>query len=106
MKTYLSRNISFILKGAFGNEGEPRWLCVVPADFYQCGSVRSSVCPVRSPPWSSPSPALMPSQNLMKKECFTSGTVSSASFRRRFIRKRRVAPGGQHDAATDCQLCR
>ncbi|XP_049919742.1 atrial natriuretic peptide receptor 1 [Epinephelus moara] len=42
----------------------------------------------------------------MKKECFASGTLSSASLKRRFIRKRRVAPGAQQDADSDCQLCR
>uniref|UniRef100_A0A3B4T9I1 guanylate cyclase n=1 Tax=Seriola dumerili TaxID=41447 RepID=A0A3B4T9I1_SERDU len=48
----------------------------------------------------------MSSLDLMKKECFASGTRSSASFKRRFIKKRRVAPGGQQDADSDCQLCR
>ncbi|KAM7411030.1 hypothetical protein PAMA_021149 [Pampus argenteus] len=48
----------------------------------------------------------MSSLDLMKKECFTSGTLSSASFKRRLIKKRRVAPGLQQDADSDCQLCR
>ncbi|XP_074537099.1 uncharacterized protein LOC141798986 [Halichoeres trimaculatus] len=42
----------------------------------------------------------------MKKECLASGTLSSASFRRRFIKKSRVAPGGPQDVEGDCQLCR
>lgn len=48
----------------------------------------------------------MSSLDLMKKECFASGTLSSASFKRRFIKKRRVAPWAQQDAGSDCQLCR
>ncbi|KAG7224295.1 hypothetical protein INR49_000538, partial [Caranx melampygus] len=48
----------------------------------------------------------MSSLDLMKKECFTSGTRSSASLKRRFIKKRRVAPGPQQDADSECQLCR
>ncbi|KAM7405448.1 hypothetical protein PAMP_012710 [Pampus punctatissimus] len=48
----------------------------------------------------------MSSLDLMKKECFTSGTLSSASFKRRLIKKRRVAPGLQQDADSECQLCR
>ncbi|KAL7399426.1 hypothetical protein ABVT39_024136 [Epinephelus coioides] len=48
----------------------------------------------------------MSSLDLMKKECFASGTLSSASLKRRFIRKRRVAPGAQQDGDSDCQLCR
>ncbi|XP_067447343.1 uncharacterized protein [Thunnus thynnus] len=47
----------------------------------------------------------MSSLDLMKKECFTSGTLSSASLKRRFIKKR-VAPGAQQDADSDCRLCR
>uniref|UniRef100_A0A4W6E8B8 guanylate cyclase n=1 Tax=Lates calcarifer TaxID=8187 RepID=A0A4W6E8B8_LATCA len=48
----------------------------------------------------------MSSLDLMKKECFTSGTSSSASLKRRFIKKRRIAPRAQDDADSDCQLCR
>ncbi|XP_041655601.1 receptor-type guanylate cyclase gcy-18 [Cheilinus undulatus] len=48
----------------------------------------------------------MSSLDLMKKDCLASGTLSSASFKRRFIKKSRVAPGGQQDAEGDCQLCR
>ncbi|XP_045912767.1 uncharacterized protein LOC123975365 isoform X1 [Micropterus dolomieu] len=48
----------------------------------------------------------MSSLDLMKKECLAAGTLSSASLKRRFIKKRRVAPGGQQDADSDCQLCR
>nr|XP_046254058.1 uncharacterized protein LOC124063934 [Scatophagus argus] len=48
----------------------------------------------------------MSSLDLMKKECFASGTLSSASLKRRFIKKRRVAPRAQRDAGGDCQLCR
>ncbi|XP_026187423.1 uncharacterized protein LOC113145200 [Mastacembelus armatus] len=48
----------------------------------------------------------MSSLDLMKKECFASGTLSSASLKRRFIKKRRVAPWPQQDADSDCQLCR
>ncbi|KAK5863064.1 hypothetical protein PBY51_000122 [Eleginops maclovinus] len=42
----------------------------------------------------------------MKKECLRSGTLSSASLKRRFLKKRRVAPRAQQDADRDCQLCR
>ncbi|KAI4823766.1 hypothetical protein KUCAC02_012335 [Chaenocephalus aceratus] len=48
----------------------------------------------------------MSSLALMKKECLRSGTLSSASLKRRFLKKRRVAPGAQQDADRDCQLCR
>ncbi|XP_034447306.1 receptor-type guanylate cyclase gcy-19 isoform X2 [Hippoglossus hippoglossus] len=48
----------------------------------------------------------MSSLDLMKEQCFTSGTRSSASLTRRFIKKRRVAPGTQQDADSDRQLCR
>ncbi|CAJ1055226.1 receptor-type guanylate cyclase daf-11-like isoform X1 [Xyrichtys novacula] len=48
----------------------------------------------------------MSSVDLMKKECLASGTLSSASFQRRFIKKSRVAPRGLQDAEGDCQLCR
>nr|XP_020481244.1 receptor-type guanylate cyclase daf-11-like [Monopterus albus] len=48
----------------------------------------------------------MSSLDLMKKECFASGTLSSASLKRRFIKKRRVAPWAQQDADPDRQLCR
>ncbi|XP_054868650.1 uncharacterized protein LOC118470921 [Amphiprion ocellaris] len=48
----------------------------------------------------------MSSLDLMKKECFASGTLSSASFKRRFIKKGRVAPKARQDADSDCQLCR
>ncbi|XP_037628800.1 uncharacterized protein LOC119489895 isoform X1 [Sebastes umbrosus] len=48
----------------------------------------------------------MSSLDLMTKECFTSGTLSSASLKTRFIKKRRVAPRAQQDADSDCQLCR
>ncbi|TMS16677.1 Atrial natriuretic peptide receptor 1, partial [Larimichthys crocea] len=42
----------------------------------------------------------------MKTECLASGTLSSASIKRRLINKRRVAPRAQQDADSDCQLCR
>ncbi|XP_036958778.1 soluble guanylate cyclase gcy-37 isoform X1 [Acanthopagrus latus] len=42
----------------------------------------------------------------MKKECLASGTLSSASLKRRFIKRRRVAPRAQQDAGSDCRLCR
>uniref|UniRef100_A0A3B5KFI8 guanylate cyclase n=1 Tax=Takifugu rubripes TaxID=31033 RepID=A0A3B5KFI8_TAKRU len=42
----------------------------------------------------------------MKKECFASGTLSSASFKRRLKKKRRVAPWAQQDAGGDSKLCR
>uniref|UniRef100_A0A8C4HRZ6 guanylate cyclase n=1 Tax=Dicentrarchus labrax TaxID=13489 RepID=A0A8C4HRZ6_DICLA len=48
----------------------------------------------------------MSSLDLMKKECLASGTLSSASLKRRFIKKRRVAPRAQQDADSDCPLCR
>ncbi|XP_039859630.1 uncharacterized protein LOC120716243 [Simochromis diagramma] len=48
----------------------------------------------------------MTSLDLMKKQCFASGTLSSASLKRRFIKNSRVAPGRQHDAGSECQLCR
>ncbi|KAK5894112.1 hypothetical protein CesoFtcFv8_010835 [Champsocephalus esox] len=48
----------------------------------------------------------MSSLALMKKECLRSGTLSSASLKGRFLKKRRVAPGAQQDADRDCQLCR
>ncbi|XP_071331220.1 guanylyl cyclase C-like isoform X2 [Trachinotus anak] len=48
----------------------------------------------------------MSSLDLMKKECLASGTRPSASLKRSFIKKRRVAPGAQQDADGDCQLCR
>ncbi|CAK6968730.1 adenylate cyclase type 9 isoform X1 [Scomber scombrus] len=48
----------------------------------------------------------MSSLDLMKKECFTSGTLSSTSFKRGFIKKKRVAPGTQQDVDSDCWLCR
>lgn len=42
----------------------------------------------------------------MKKECFAPRTLSSASFKRRFRKKRRVAPWAPQDAGGDSQLCR
>ncbi|KAE8293080.1 Atrial natriuretic peptide receptor 1 [Larimichthys crocea] len=48
----------------------------------------------------------MSSLDLMKTECLASGTLSSASIKRRLINKRRVAPRAQQDADSDCQLCR
>ncbi|XP_034551360.1 receptor-type guanylate cyclase daf-11-like isoform X1 [Notolabrus celidotus] len=48
----------------------------------------------------------MSSLDLMTKECLASGTLSSASFKRRFLKKSRVAPGGLQDAEGDCELCR
>ena len=61
---------------------------------YEC--VSQSLCSI----------SLMSSLDLMKEQCFTSGTRSSASLTRRFIKKRRVAPGTQQDADSDRQLCR
>ncbi|XP_039460634.1 guanylate cyclase soluble subunit beta-2 [Oreochromis aureus] len=81
------------------NEVDTTWL-VTCADFYQrffiCGESNNS----------SSSTSLMTSLDLMKKQCFASGTLSSASLKRRFIKKSRVAPGRQHDAGSECQLCR
>ncbi|XP_054654293.1 uncharacterized protein LOC129193739 [Dunckerocampus dactyliophorus] len=49
----------------------------------------------------------MSTLELMKKDCFASRTLSSASLKRRFIRKRRVAPrANSKDVNTECQLCR
>lgn len=42
----------------------------------------------------------------MKKEGFASGTLSSASFKRRLKKKRKVAPWTQQDAARDAKGCR
>ncbi|XP_008411349.1 uncharacterized protein LOC103467072 [Poecilia reticulata] len=43
----------------------------------------------------------------MKKQCFTPGTLSSASLKRRLLRKRRrVAPEAQRSADSDCEPCR
>ncbi|XP_037334922.2 uncharacterized protein LOC119222402 [Pungitius pungitius] len=44
--------------------------------------------------------------DLMTRECLASGTLSSASLKTKFIKKRRVAPWVQHDADSDSQLCR
>ncbi|XP_019746205.1 guanylate cyclase soluble subunit beta-2 [Hippocampus comes] len=49
----------------------------------------------------------MSTLELMKKDCFASGTLSSASLKRRFIKKGRVAPRANcKDVNTDCHLCR
>ncbi|KAM3617288.1 uncharacterized protein V6R79_004220 [Siganus canaliculatus] len=48
----------------------------------------------------------MSSLDLMKTECLASGTLSSTSLKRRFIKKRRVAPRAQLGAGGDRQLCR
>ncbi|XP_061648204.1 receptor-type guanylate cyclase gcy-4 isoform X3 [Phyllopteryx taeniolatus] len=49
----------------------------------------------------------MSTLELMKKQCFTSGTLSSASLKKRFIRRGRVAPkANSKDVNTDCHLCR
>ncbi|XP_029013205.1 uncharacterized protein LOC114859315 [Betta splendens] len=48
----------------------------------------------------------MSALGLMKKQCLASGTLSSASLKRRWIKKSRVAPWAQQDAHGDCQLCR
>ncbi|XP_072304627.1 uncharacterized protein [Eucyclogobius newberryi] len=49
---------------------------------------------------------MSPVVDLMKKECFASGTLSSASLKRRFIRRRRVAPGPRARADSRDTLCR
>ncbi|XP_051913279.1 uncharacterized protein LOC127595660 [Hippocampus zosterae] len=49
----------------------------------------------------------MSTLELMKRDCFASGTLSSASLKRRFIKKGRVAPSANcKDVNTDCHLCR
>ncbi|XP_040009726.1 receptor-type guanylate cyclase daf-11 [Xiphias gladius] len=47
----------------------------------------------------------MSSLDLMKKGCFASGTPSSASLKRRFLKNRKIAPAHQ-DGDSYCQLCR
>ncbi|XP_047230016.1 uncharacterized protein LOC124873420 [Girardinichthys multiradiatus] len=50
---------------------------------------------------------MLTTADLMKKQRFTPGTLSSASLKRRLIKKkRRVAPGLQRSADSDCEPCR
>ncbi|MEQ2316435.1 hypothetical protein AMECASPLE_032507, partial [Ameca splendens] len=50
---------------------------------------------------------MLTTPDLMKKQRFTPGTLSSASLKRRVIKKkRRVAPGLQRSADSDCEPCR
>ncbi|XP_047460039.1 uncharacterized protein LOC125019341 [Mugil cephalus] len=51
--------------------------------------------------------SLVSSLGFMTRECFASGTLSSASLKGRFLKKtRRVAPTAQQDADSECHLCR